>query len=809
MRVILLSATYQERKALLKFYHPQSNRVILVKDNTDHKPHCYVSLTTAGQIQEWDGVEDIEYVRINDVIKGDLVKMGRVIAKDPLVIGGNDDSLRERFPTWESDIKYYQTYLYDRGLVIGKWYEINKEGKIIPAKFEENVFDLSGIEYDRVVEKDKFEAQLKKWSSLLGQPIPSLRRVAFDIEVESTQDKIPDATEANNRVTAISFCSSDNLKKVFVLKRPEVPEGEIEKDVEYEQIWFDSEKEMLEESFKLIESYPIVLTYNGDVFDMPYLYNRAINLGIDYIPFKMMKRNATLNLGIHIDLYGVFSNRSLKTYAFNAKYVEEGLDSVSKAMLGESKIDIKIQEVPLNLLAKYCYNDSRLTYKLSSFNNNLVMNLLIMLCRLGNMPIDDISRMSISHWIKSMLYFEHRQNNELIPRSDDFPKVEASTKAEIEGKKYHGAIVLEPKKGIHFDVTVLDFASLYTSLVKNHNISYETVCCPHLECRSNKIPQTKHWACTKKSGILALMLGSLKELRVNHFKKLWRAAKNDEDKEKYDTITQALKVYLNASYGVIGFASFPLYFLPTAEAITALAREVLSKTIEYGEEKDMTVIAGDTDSMFVKKPTKEQTQLLIDYVRDNYSMDLEVDKEYRYVMFSERKKNYFGVKKDGKLDIKGLTGKKSHTPPFLKKLFTEITDELKGIEKPEHFIPAKQTIFNKIKKCYTNFDSIPLEDLAFRIMINQEPSEYKTKPPALQAAEQLPTKPQKGQFVSFIKTWNKPKYRPIQLVKRKDINKEKYIETLESTLEQVTEPMEIDIDLALGRGRATTMDSYL
>jgi DNA polymerase, archaea type len=315
---------------------------------------------------------------------------------------------------------------------------------------------------------------------------------------------------------------------------------------------------------------------------MPYLFNRANVLGLEYNPFKMMKEKATLNNGIHIDLYSVFSNRSLKIYAFGAKYITDKLDDVSEAMLGEKKVEYtgSIADISLNLLSKYCYNDSRLTYELSHYNNDLVMNLLVILCRVGNMPIDDISRLSISNWIKSMFYNEHRINNQLIPRSVDFPRIKGTTTAGVKGKKYQGAEVLEPVSGIHFDVTVLDFASLYPSIIKTRNISYETVCCCHEECKSNIIPYTQHWSCTKKIGMASLLIGSLKELRVNHFKVLSKTSQTQKERDINNTIAQALKVFLNASYGVIGAETFSLYFLPTAEAVTAVGRDIISKTIE-------------------------------------------------------------------------------------------------------------------------------------------------------------------------------------------------------------------------------------
>lgn len=803
MRALLLSAVFQNRKPVLKFYEPIKNKIILVEDDTDYKQYCYVLPEKVPEIREWQGINNIEIVTIFDVIKDEYREMGKITCDNPMIIY----QLNEDGVAWESDIKYYQSYLYDMKFNVGTWYNITQY-TITPEDKQDKTFDLSKIDMESVVDTNLFKTHVKSWANLLGQDIPKIKRLAFDIEIE-IGNNMPDPSQALQRVTAISFYS-DDVKMVYTLERPEIPKGEEDNGKDYKIIWYNSEKQMLEDAFSIIDSYPVVLTYNGDMFDMPYLYNRAIVLGIEYNPFKMMQRKATLNNGVHIDLYGVFSNRSLKIYAFNAKYVEDKLDTVCEAMLGEKKIEYEgsLTDIPLNLLSKYCYNDSRLTYNLSSFNNDSVMNLLIILCRIGNMTIDDISRLSIGNWIKSMFYFEHRKNNQLIPRSVDFPKVEASTKAGIKDKKYKGAIVLNPKKGVHFDVTVMDFASLYSSIIKTKNISYETVCCPHEECKTNKIPYTEHWSCTKKSGIASLLIGSLKELRVNHFKVLLRQAKTDEEIEKYDMITQALKVYLNASYGVMGFDNFPLYFLPTAEAITAIGRDIILKTVETAESEGLTILAGDTDSIFIHKPTKEQVKKLIEFTRKHYAIDLEVDKEYRYLVLSDRKKNYFGVKKDGSLDIKGLVGKKSNTPPFVKKLFKDILDILKVIQKPDDFPPAKVKISQEIKNVVGNFDDIPIKEFAFKIMINKEPSEYKVKPQVLKAAEQLDTKPKKGQFVQFIKTWKKPNVKPIELVSRGDIDKEKYIQSLETVMNQITEPMNIDMQLLITGSSQSTLTQW-
>ena len=150
------------------------------------------------------------------------------------------------------------------------------------------------------------------------------------------------------------------------------------------------------------------------------------------------------------------------------------------------------------------------------------MNLLVVITRIARMPIDDISRMGVSQWIRSLLYYEHRKNNFLIPRRNEIEGKSSgmANDAVIKDKKYRGGLVIEPVEGVHFDVTVMDFASLYPSIIKVNNLSYETVRCPHEECKKNAIPGTSHWGCTKKNGLTSLIIGSLRDLRVNYYKSL-------------------------------------------------------------------------------------------------------------------------------------------------------------------------------------------------------------------------------------------------------------------------------------------------
>src|SRR5208337_4776503 len=139
----------------------------------------------------------------------------------------------------------------------------------------------------------------------------------------------------------------------------------------------------------------------------------------------------------------------------------------------------------------------------------------------------------------------------------------------------------------------------------------------------------------------------------------------------YSVSEQAIKVICNASYGVFGDEDFVLYCPPMPEYVTGIGRWIITNTIKHGQEAGLLVIYGDTDSIFIKNPQEEVLQELFAWAEKEYDITFELDKDYRYVCLSHRKKNYFGVFKDGKVDVKGLTGKKKHTPQIIKTPFEE------------------------------------------------------------------------------------------------------------------------------------------
>ena len=834
--LLLISANYnnQQKAVVLKFYDPISHKIVLWTDKTGHKPYCFSKMSPAELdfLSERSDVISIKEVMKIDPLEDKTITVSKILVSDPLAIGGTqtDKSIRNVVEAWEADIKYYENYLYDNSLIVGKYYRIEND-KLTPHNFkisDETKLSLKSMLWDKlgdlnIPDHEQFMRNVSDWADLLNQPIPKLRRISLDIEVESEEkNRLPDAKTAEGKVTAVGFESSDKLKQVFVLRRNDISEGtnDLAPDIKVRFYDEDDEKGMIEDVFNLIKDYPLLITYNGDGFDLPYLYNRADRLGIDKNtnPLYMMRDSATLKKGVHLDLYRTLSNRAFQIYAFGQKYTDFSLNSVSKGLLNEQKLDygVEIDKMTLYQIGKYCQNDAYLTYKLTSFNDDLLMNLLVVISRIGRMPIDDISRMGVSQWIRSLLYYEHRKNNMLIPRREEIDKrsTEVKNDAVIKDKKYRGGLVVEPKEGIHFDVTVMDFASLYPSIIKVKNLSYETVRCSHTECKKNMIPQTNHWVCTKKNGLTSVLIGSLRDLRVNYYKTMSKNQNlTNEERQLYTVVAAALKVILNASYGVMGAQIFPLYFLPAAEATTATGRHIILDTIEKCRELNVDVLYGDTDSIFVKNPTEQQMQTIINQAKNNHGVELEVEKEYRYVVLSDRKKNYLGVTKNGKVDVKGLTGKKSHTPAFIKSLFYDILDVLAEVKTNDEFKNAKSKISSKITECSRKIQAkeIPLSDLAFNVMLSKSLNEYtKTIPQHIRAAKQLESvrEIKKGDRISYVKIINKPGVRPVEMAKQSEIDSSKYMEFMQRTLDQITSSMNMDFDTIIGKPRQTGLDQF-
>ncbi len=822
---LLLGVDYdgEKNQAYVKLYDVKKHVIKFWYDNTGHRPYCLTDLKPSEVLSirgiPEDHIEGFEKVEKYDPLTFKKVKLTKVIGKTPHSIGGRKFSIRNFLPrVWEAKIRYHDCYIFDRGLVPGCWYKIDEKGNLVLSEKElpREVMDfVKGKLLGKVSEEEK--ELMMELIPLLFQPIPELYFVAMDIEVLSPRpDYIPDPSKAEHEIIACAFVSSRGEREILLLAREGSNLNEVkkleEKGVKVEI--FSDEKELLSRIFERIKSTPILVTFNGDNFDLRYIWNRAVkHFGFrkTNIPIRLTKDEAFIRNGIHIDLYKFFQIQSIRVYAFSGKYTEVDLDSIGKALLGRGKIELgkEISKLSIKELAEYCLNDADITCQLLLFNNRITLQLIILLMRISKMSIEDLTRSSISIWIRNMLYFEHRKRGYLIPNREDIMRLkgaETSTKAKVKGK-FQGAIVITPKPGVHFNVVVVDFASLYPSIIKTRNISYETIRCPHEKCKKNVLPGVTHWVCTIKRGVISLIVGVLRDLRVHFFKKMAKdESVSPERREFADVIQNALKVFVNASYGVMGNENFAFYCPAAAESITSVGRYAILAAVKKANDLGLDVIYGDTDSLFIKNPPEDKLRELIEWAEEHLKIEFDIDKVYRYVALSRRKKNYFGVYENGKVDVKGLLGKKRNVPLFLKKAFNEALEVLSLVKSVEDFEKAKDKIREIVSECYRKLEKreYSLEELAFRVTLSKPLETYiKTTPQHVKAARLLEMvtgrKMKAGDIISYVKVRGINGVKPVELAKIEEIDIEKYREHIRSTFEQIMDSLDISFDELEGK----------
>jgi len=800
----LISTSYSRKlnAVCLTFYNSETGELRNWFD-ADYKAYCLAKSDISPRIA-FKNVKDFEKVTRYDALHDEEKELMKINFNTPIDVKQTQKSEG----IWENHIRFHLNYIYDKDLKMGMPYQFTNGGlefQEVPEAEERSTQILKLFD-------DKNRPKVERFVRLFEYPVPNFKRIALDAEMLNKDYKtIPNPQSANLPVICVCFYTSEGKKIAYVLNQGKEVEEMPEVD---EMVIFNDEAKLLKATFDLITQYPFIITFNGDEFDLPFFKNRAIRLGIPEkeIPITITKHGTVVRGSIHIDLYRFFDIRAIRIYAFQSKYKRTTLDAVGKALLKRGK-SLKTEEknmmaMSYKQLVDYCINDTIVTYDLTSFNNHLVMNLILAMCRISRLPVEEVSRKSVSIWIKSLFYYEHRRLGYLIPTSEEIlaMKGETASKAVIKGKKYKGAIVFPPIGGSHWNVKVTDFASLYPSVIKVYNIGYATINCPHPECKHNTIGELPHWICTKHEALESILIGGLRDLRVECYKKWARDKEVPEAlRNWYSVVEQSAKVIMNASYGVLGSDKFVLYCPPAAEEIAAISRHAISKTAEKAVEIGLNVLYGDTDSIFIRDPPPDKLKELIEWTEKEFGIDFEVDKEYRYVCLSERKKNYLGVQPNGEVDVKGMTGKKRHTPKIFKNAFEATMKVLGEVQNPQELEKAKTQIKTLVRNVYQTLKRRgwgDLSDLAFNMGLNRPLDRYtKTTPQHVKAARMLVKAGhavEAGAIISFVKVNTKEGVKPLELAKRDDINVTKYVEFLRSTFEQILDPLDIEFDSLIG-----------
>lgn len=596
------------KKPVIKIMGRESNRMKHIITVRDFEPYFYV-----------------ETDREPDTLSMDLVPVKRVYAGLPSHV----PYLRMKYRrTWEADILFHQRFFIDRKI-------------------------YSSIS---VPSEDVYWFQVEPCDPVRVEP-----RIAYiDIEVV-TRGKLEPPERASWPIISIQVLDS-YTKNVHVFTT--IPEGDVIDDLGVASDFvihrFEYEEYMLRrfaEWFGEV-SFDMLYGWNISEYDVPYIVNRARKLNISISAMSPANKVSTHKItGVPIiDMYKIYESW---TRASGSELSSFTLKNVLKYETGREYADLGpfisryVLEKKYSELITYMIKDVEALYLIDQ--STKMTQTLMDYQDMTGADWEDL-------WKKSKLIaaYIYRIRPRPLP-----------TKMHNENVRYPGALVLEPRAGLHRYVAVFDFKSLYPSIIKKFKISPDP--------EKMLLPKTVDDFMQKRE--------ELRQIRL-------QLSPDDpmyEDVKRRERVAKALA---NSVYGALGYSDFVLYNPDLAAEVTRRGREILKKAIEFIESKfKVEVIYGDTDSLFVKvglgwkwlAPRIEKA--LNDWLNDDI-LKIKWEKLYESIFFKSDKmfvgvkKKYVGklIWKDGheieKIDIVGFETVRSDVCEYTREALKEFFEKL-------------------------------------------------------------------------------------------------------------------------------------
>jgi len=409
-----------------------------------------------------------------------------------------------------------------------------------------------------------YEADLPLWRRwLIDQNIEiesDYKVAAIDLETDDSilKSKI---TPGEFRILSCAITDFETGKSKFLISENETDE---------------SEKELLKKIVREMRCYTCICAWNGDNFDFPYLKERMKLYGIEF------------------DWRRVFCQDHLYIFKkIGPQLPSYSLEEVSQKFLGEGKVNhlekiIELYRNDKSKLAKYNIKDTHLMYLLEAKTQLLATAREINI--VGFCFVDDV-------------YISRKIDTLVLKKSEELRYFRFKTKVKVEYTEevdYEGAYVFKPVLGLHKNVIVFDFSSLYPSVIKTLNCSPDTILDEEeLEKYPHTISSSNFKFRKDRIGILPSVV-SLTAERRSYYKKLMKTVlPNSNEYKTFDRLQYVFKYFGLSFYGVVGMKSSRFYDKRIAESIT-LTGQFMTKTISaYFKYIRCNTLYGDTDSVFI------------------------------------------------------------------------------------------------------------------------------------------------------------------------------------------------------------------
>jgi len=740
---LLLDSDYaeEEKQPSIKLFIKSEKGTIAAVDQS-FKPYLYavadeptkaMKAISKLQIEEESRTIKPESVKIVDrTFLGQDVKAIKVTFDNPKDMGPLRHamrSIRGVKEIYEFDIQPARRYLIDSGLV-----------PMGGVSFSGDIVEKDGV---KTVLLDKPPAPTKA-------PKIDINIMSFDIEVYNpTGSTRPD----KDPILMISLADNRGFRRVITWK-------DFKAGLDYVEV-VPSEREMLERFIQIVEErdVDILLGYNTDLFDFPYMRERAkvlkvkLKLGRDGSEVIARKRRlatvARIRGRTHIDVYAMID--FLATIG-TIRLIHYTLENVYKYFTGKDKLDIEFTEIcdawdkggeKAKTFLKYSMSDADATLEIGLE----LLPMFFELARIVRQTPFDVSRMTPGQLVEWLLIAEAFRIGELVPVrpvGEEF--------AERAEETYVGAYVMEPEKGLHEDIVVFDFRSLYPSIIVTHNIDPSALnckCCKPSEATS--VPELGYRFCKKRRGFIPTTLERIINERVKVKEEMKKHKRDSREYRSLDAKQWAFKIIANSFYGMLGYPRARWYFKQCAESVTSFGRNYIYKTIGMAKDAGFEVIYGDTDSLFCKlngKSKKDATDFL---KKVNESLpgiiELELEGFYKRGVFVT-KKRYAMISEDNRMVVKGLEFVRRDWAALAKKTQEAV---LEAILRDGSREKAAKIVREATKNIFEG--KVDLDDLIIYTQLTMPIEQYRAIGPHVAAAKKLKAKGasiEPGMIIAYI-----------------------------------------------------------